>query len=100
MAIVANKSVFLDPLGKYLAMQLLDHRVILFFNSCKVTILPSTVAIPCYIPGSDARGFPSLHTLTNTYYVLGLVWLGWFLDSQQAQLSRSLNNMKCKLIVV
>lgn len=49
-----------------------------------MTILLSTVAAPFYIPHSSAQEHKSLHALTNTYYFLGLVWLGlvWFLDNE------------------
>ena len=44
--------------GKYLAVQLLGHRVALFLTSSETSILFSRVAVPVCIPTNSVRGFP------------------------------------------
>ena len=57
---------FLYPLDKYLVVQLLDHRVVLFWTFWGTFILFSTVAAPVCIPTNSAWGFLPLCILTNT----------------------------------
>ena len=50
---------------KYLEVTLLDQMVAPFLIFCESSILFSMVATPIYILTIRARGFSSLHTLTN-----------------------------------
>ena len=67
--------VFLYSLGKYLVVQLLDHRVILLLTFWGNSVLLSKVAAPVYIPTNSVRGFPFLHMLANTCLFLELLIL-------------------------
>ena len=44
--------------------------VVLFLVSKGISILSSIVAVSIYIPTSNARGFPFLHTLSSTCCIL------------------------------
>ena len=52
------ESVFLNPLDKYLIVQLLGHRVILFLTFGGTSILFSRMAAPVCIPTNSAKGSP------------------------------------------
>ena len=61
------KLVFLFSSDKYLGVELLDRMVVLFLGA---SILFSIVSVPIYIPTNSPQGFPFLHILTNTCYLL------------------------------
>ena len=58
-------SALLYPLGRFLAVLLLGHRVVLFLIFWGTSILFSRVATPVCIPSNGARGFSFLHILTT-----------------------------------
>ena len=58
-------SVFLYPLSKYLGVQLLTHRIVLFFTFSGSFKLLFRVAAPICVPTNGAREFPFLCILTN-----------------------------------
>ena len=60
--------VFLGNL--YPEVELLDPTVALFLIYWETSILFSIVAAPVYIPTNNARGFPFLHILADTCYLL------------------------------
>ena len=60
-------SVLLYPLGKFLAVLLLGHRVVLFLIFWGTSTLFSRVAASVCLPTNSARGFPFLHILTSIY---------------------------------
>ena len=57
-------------LSKYSAVELLDHMVSLFLIFWESSIMLFTVAGAIYIPTNTAQGFPFLHILANTCYLL------------------------------
>ena len=77
--------VFLYFLGKYLVVQLLDHRVVLFLTFWGVSILFSTTAAPVCIPTNGAQGFrfsphPCPHFFFLMYLILALLTgVRWYL---------------------
>ena len=62
--------VFLYPLGKYLGVQLLDHRVVQFLAFGGTSILFSRVAAPACISTNSVGGFPFLQVLANICHFL------------------------------
>ena len=56
--------------GKYLVVQLLDHRVVPFLPSWGTSTLFSRVATLACVPINSVRGFPFPHILDNIFYFL------------------------------
>lgn len=66
---ISSQVLLSVPLGTDLGVELLGHKVtqcFFFLKNC----LFSTVDVPFSTPTSSARGFRSLHILTNTCYFL------------------------------
>ena len=63
---------FWFPQGVCLGVRLLHHMVVFLIPSFfkEISILPSIVAEPIYIPTNSARAFPFLHTLCSIYFLL------------------------------
>ena len=61
------------PLDIYPEVELLDHIAVLFLIFWGPSILFSIVAVPICIPTNSAEGFPLLHFIANTYYLLFLI---------------------------
>jgi len=51
-----------------------SYMVVLFLIFWVMAKLFSTVATPVYIPTNSAQGFPFLHILTNSSYLLAFWW--------------------------
>ena len=62
--------VFSFYLDKYLKVEFLDHRVVLFLIYWGTFILFSIMAAPIYIPTRSTQGFPFLHILCTTCSLL------------------------------
>ena len=62
--------MILFPSDKNTEVELLDHMVVLFLIFWGTFILLSIVTAPIYIPTKSDQGFPFLHTLSNTCYLL------------------------------
>ena len=50
-------------------MELLDDMTTLFLNFWGTSMLFSIVAAPIYIPTNSAQELPSLHLLSNSYFL-------------------------------
>ena len=59
--------IFLD---KYSGVELLGYMVVLYLIFQGISIMSSIVATPLYIPTNSAGGFPFVHVINNTYYLL------------------------------
>ena len=64
------KIVISFPSDKCPEVGFLDHMVVPFLIFLRPSILFSIGAVPIYIPTNSAQGFPFLHILTNTFYLL------------------------------
>ena len=60
-------------MDKFQEVELLDFMVLLFIIFWGTSILFSRVVAPIYIPTNRARGFPVLHTLPNTSFLVFLI---------------------------
>ena len=67
----------LYPLGKWLVLHLLDHRVVLFLTILWTFLLFSRVATPLCIPTNNVRGLPFLHILANICCLFAICFLLW-----------------------
>ena len=61
-------------------MELLDQKAVLFLVSWGNSIVFSTVAAPVCIPTNSALGFPILHLLSNTFFLLICLWWPFYTD--------------------
>ena len=66
--------IFLYSLGKYLVVQLLGHRVVIFLTFWGNSIFFSRMAVPVWIPTNSERGFPFLRILANICSCLHFDW--------------------------
>ena len=75
------KLMFLFSSNKYPGVELLNCIVVMFLIFWGTSILFSIVAVPIYIPTNSVGGFPFLHILTNTCYLLSFwqepFWQVW-----------------------
>ena len=58
------------PLEIHPKVELLDHMVILFLISLRISILFSIMAVLIYIPTNSVQGFSFLHILANTIFCI------------------------------
>ena len=72
------ESIFLYPLGKYLVVQLLYHRVVLFLTFSGASILFSRVDAPVCTFTNSVREVPFLCMLNICYFLCGCIYLGPF----------------------
>lgn len=54
----------------YPVVRLLDCMIVLLFNFLRILHTVSTVAVPNIIPTNSAQGFPLLHILADTCYLV------------------------------
>ena len=67
------KVLFSFSFDTYPGVELLDHMVVLCLICWETSILFSIVAAPVYIPTNSVGGFPFLHILTNTLFLVFLM---------------------------
>ena len=84
------------PLDKYPEVELLDHIIVLFLIFWGTSILFSIVAMPIYISTNSERGFPFIHILANTCYLLNVYLIRRYILYSEYKISIYI----CKLYLI